>query len=324
MRHSTRRGFTLVELLVVIAIIGMLIALLLPAVQAAREAGRRATCASQMRQLALAAHEYHDSYGRLPASGIVGPITGNVFNEQSGPQLSWIVAILPYIEQNGLYQQFNLSTSVLSQTGNPQAFPISTLHCPSDGSPKLPFQYGGKSFAKGNYAAWCSPFHVENQHVYPGALVGPDAHPFAKIEDGQSNTVFLSEVRASIDQTDHRGAWALPWAGSTLIALDLHSSNSSRFQTNPSYPVASTQMPNSGIGDTVFAPGCSNASAARVEGMPCLQTASYRSAAPRSRHMDGVNMAFVDGHLSYFRNIGSHITLAKLISINDGETPGEY
>ncbi len=87
-------GFTLVELLVVIAIIGILVALLLPAVQAAREAGRRTQCTNNLKQMGLALHNHHDSLRRFPPGGDRSPVGGY------GP--SWMVHILPYIEQNSL------------------------------------------------------------------------------------------------------------------------------------------------------------------------------------------------------------------------------
>jgi prepilin-type N-terminal cleavage/methylation domain-containing protein/prepilin-type processing-associated H-X9-DG protein len=93
-------GFTLVELLVVIAIIGILVALLLPAIQAAREAGRRISCGNNMHQLALACHEYHDTYTSLPIS-YVGATSWGVQN--SGK--SWITGVLPYMEQKSLYDK---------------------------------------------------------------------------------------------------------------------------------------------------------------------------------------------------------------------------
>src|SRR6478752_6950848 len=94
LREHPRRAFTLVELLVVIAIIGVLVALLLPAVQAAREAARRMKCQNNLKQVSLAWHNYHDSMGSLP-SGC-----------NSTNDLNWTVFILPYIEQRGLYEKF--------------------------------------------------------------------------------------------------------------------------------------------------------------------------------------------------------------------------
>ncbi|MFT5528053.1 MAG: prepilin-type N-terminal cleavage/methylation domain-containing protein [Pirellulaceae bacterium] len=102
--HKHRKGFTLVELLVVIAIIGILVALLLPAVQSAREASRRITCANHLKQLGLAVHHYHDAVGMFPIS--IGPW-------QSGPRPTaerngkgWIVSILPFMEEQPLYDAF--------------------------------------------------------------------------------------------------------------------------------------------------------------------------------------------------------------------------
>ena len=94
--HSHRRGFTLVELLVVIAIIGILIALLLPAVQAAREAARRMQCTNNLKQLALACHNHHDTNGELPSGTMCDPSRGSF-------GFSWIAQVLPHIEMESLY-----------------------------------------------------------------------------------------------------------------------------------------------------------------------------------------------------------------------------
>ena len=92
---GVRRGFTLVELLVVIAIIGILVALLLPAIQAAREAARRTQCSNHLKQLALAAHNFHDTYKALPP----------IVNHTEGP--TFFMHILPFIEQQALYDLYN-------------------------------------------------------------------------------------------------------------------------------------------------------------------------------------------------------------------------
>src|SRR5262245_31471169 len=96
------RGFTLVELLVVIAIIGVLVALLLPAVQAAREAARRSQCANNLKQIGLGMHNYVDTWERLP-SALMGGLTGA--DDDDG--FSWACAILPFVEQKNLYDKIN-------------------------------------------------------------------------------------------------------------------------------------------------------------------------------------------------------------------------
>src|SRR5262245_34504487 len=103
--HQKQRGFTLVELLVVIAIIGVLVALLLPAVQAAREAARRVACVNNVTQLNLALHSHEFHYEALPA-GVTNP-DGPIRNEPQGVHVSWIVKILPYMEQNPIFRKFD-------------------------------------------------------------------------------------------------------------------------------------------------------------------------------------------------------------------------
>ncbi|MCH7727789.1 MAG: DUF1559 domain-containing protein [Planctomycetes bacterium] len=318
--RSSRLGFTLVELLVVIAIIGILIALLLPAVQAAREAARRTECVNNMKQIGLAVHNYVDTFKVLPPSGLVGP--GNTFNEETGVMISWIVLILPYMEQEPLYLQFDLGVSVLQQGSNPQANLPDTLVCPTDGQRSF-FSYRGKQFAKGNYAAWATPFHLDHQRQFPGALIGLEPQPLAWVTDGTSRTLLGSEVRVRDNVQDSRGAWALPWAGSTLLALDLHSASASVYDPAPGYPRSAIQMPNTrDAPDTLFV--CPDPADARFRGMPCLATRSYRSAAPRSLHPSGVNVVFLDGHVEFIPNRIDQVTMARLVSADDGGIIGEY
>jgi prepilin-type N-terminal cleavage/methylation domain-containing protein len=133
------RGFTLVELLVVIAIIGVLVALLLPAVQAAREAARRSQCVSNIKQLALACSGYHDAHKAFPpaltytekAINDSGGLLGIDRNTKYGP--NWAIMILPYMEQQALYKRFNL-TEYISADANKEARgqTVQIMLCPSD------------------------------------------------------------------------------------------------------------------------------------------------------------------------------------------------
>jgi prepilin-type N-terminal cleavage/methylation domain-containing protein len=142
--RSGRRAFTLVELLVVIAIIGVLIALLLPAIQAAREAGRQAQCKSNLRQWALASANYASANGdALPGYGKylqivpadVDPSVPSPNQILCAPRHSWVVTLLPWIEQNPLANQWDKSTSWSSVVNRPLGeTPLPVLRCPSDDS----------------------------------------------------------------------------------------------------------------------------------------------------------------------------------------------
>jgi prepilin-type N-terminal cleavage/methylation domain-containing protein len=135
---SRRAAFTLVELLVVVAVIGILIALLLPAVQAARESARRANCTNSLKQLALAVHAYHDAHGGLPSqfNGITaeaGPRRGLYFGLDT---FSWQTQILSFVEEEALERLLNYSASALDPGNQPavnQILPV--MHCPS--TPRL-------------------------------------------------------------------------------------------------------------------------------------------------------------------------------------------
>ncbi len=120
-RPLSRKGFTLIELLVVIAIIGVLIALLLPAVQRVREAANRVWCLNNMKQLGLALHNYHDVYGRFPPScdyGLAPYLTGT--NKGYTPYWSWMARIMPFFEQDNLYREADTWAHI--GNGNPTDF----------------------------------------------------------------------------------------------------------------------------------------------------------------------------------------------------------
>src|SRR5262245_24366658 len=135
-----RRPFTLGELLVVIAIIGVLVALLLPAVQAAREAARRMSCSSNLRQLALAMHNYHDTHKTLPYTTAFWGLDG-VPNSNRG--WTWNSFILPYIQQQAAYNQIDFTDYVpVPKHLNVLKNPIPVSICPSDGKVKRVRPYG--------------------------------------------------------------------------------------------------------------------------------------------------------------------------------------
>lgn len=142
----TRRGFTLVELLVVIAIIGLLIALLLPAVQVARESARRAACSNKLRQLALGMHSYHSARGHFPAGGITrntatysgtNCLAGSVSTD-GGP--SWSVLILPFCDGQALYDSFDLSKPFAPTSWEMRLTGTNTVNFPKQFKPNAHFQ----------------------------------------------------------------------------------------------------------------------------------------------------------------------------------------
>jgi prepilin-type N-terminal cleavage/methylation domain-containing protein len=128
---APRVGFTLVELLVVIAIIGILIALLLPAVQAAREAARRTQCNNNLKQIGLALHNYHDSHKTFPPDAVWGAFVAAAPTAQQNPyHTTWLLAILPYLEQQPLYDTVDFELPMYGQPVT--STQLGALQCPSD------------------------------------------------------------------------------------------------------------------------------------------------------------------------------------------------
>jgi prepilin-type processing-associated H-X9-DG protein len=327
----------LVELLVVIAIIGILIAILLPAVQAARESARRTECYNNLKQIGLAVQNYVDANKLLPPSGDVAKPTpaANWYDEVSGKMIGWMVFILPYAEQQALFEKFDLTQSILQQPGDPQETQLPFLHCPSDVLPAGQYYVdltqtpSGKRFAKGNYAAFASPDHVgrwvgspgtpsHDQTTAPGAIVGPVGQPLSKVIDGTSSTLLAAEVLVRAHEQDSRGAWALPWCGSSLLAPHVPSLIFPGYRASPN--AIQPSGPNSQWPDGIQ--GCPNPAAAQIERLPCFATTN--SAAARSRHPGGVSVVFLDGHGAFLRNGISLVAHGHLVSINDGQSVSEF
>jgi prepilin-type N-terminal cleavage/methylation domain-containing protein/prepilin-type processing-associated H-X9-DG protein len=183
------RGFTLVELLVVIAIIGVLVALLLPAVQAAREAARRMQCQNNFKQMGLAMHSFHDAFGRLPPCG----------QSNTANRWGWQVAIMPYIEQGNLFQQ--LGSPDLTTTAS-MPFPatpilqtkIAAYRCPSDLTTQLPTNPNFDNYGTSNYIV---SEGVVSWYV-GGVTTEMGKTRFSMITDGTSNTLLVGERDSKI------------------------------------------------------------------------------------------------------------------------------
>lgn len=153
---SRRPAFTLIELLVVIAIIGVLVGLLLPAVQQAREAARRASCANNVKQLGLALHNYHDANKVFPPASVRRYFRTTSANDWSTNMLSWMAFLLPYTENNTIYDQLDFDieggmsgTNATNYNRVARNIPIKEFRCPSD--PKRKSRQSG--YEPTNYAA---------------------------------------------------------------------------------------------------------------------------------------------------------------------------
>jgi len=195
MRPRTSRrssAFTLIELLVVIAIIAVLIGLLLPAVQKVREAAARVKCQNNLKQLGVAAHNYHDSLGKFPPAVqiFLPPANGDQFMVSAyrtpgfGP--NWCVFLLPFMEQDALQRQVSSSLANYMSTGDQgwriirsQNIPI--MLCPSDPNNQTPFGLNNGPWARGNYAANAGPGWLnqtrDGADGVGGAQDNPPTHP---------------------------------------------------------------------------------------------------------------------------------------------------
>jgi prepilin-type N-terminal cleavage/methylation domain-containing protein len=355
-RIHGRRAFTLVELLVVIAIIGVLVALLLPAIQAAREAARRVQCQNTLHNLAIAVLNYENQRKALPQAldAPLDPSNANRIGsvKDGGTRLSWIVRILPFIEQAQLYDQFDMKLNIANQTNQetasdatrgPQSSQINFLMCPSDQAQNrffvsTPFMgAGNKVYGKGNYAAYVAPEHIECLPLARGALIH-EPQRLGRIEDGTSNTLMLGEIRTRDDDKDLRGAWALAWPGASMLALDMHAAGAlTRIcaQANPPAYVPNTQYkdfvltPNSernsvgaDLADDLFL--CDSGTTAvnsKLEKMPCVNTANNQMiAAARSNHPGGVNNSHIDGSVRWIGDDIEQVLYGSLACVHDGLT----
>ncbi|NLF70535.1 MAG: DUF1559 domain-containing protein [Candidatus Anammoximicrobium sp.] len=304
-----QRGFTLVELLVVIAIIGILVALLLPAIQAAREAARRTQCANNIKQLGLALHNYHDTYHALPYLSVQAT-AANQF-------VSGLVGMLPFVEQGTLFDEIASTTTYGTVTYPPyQSYfskttayvPWTTMipgyRCPSDPefNEKNPDGYGRNSY--------CFSVGDWTPRVYDTGTRGPFAcrktFNFSAVTDGLSNTIAMSERCLGTAQGQKVKGGAVnnqtsigtsPTANSPIGCMSTLG-ESGLYRSGLTYSAWRggslwfAGFPSTTMVNTILPPN----------GPTCLRTsdgAEQMLVPPTSHHPGGVHVVFCDGAVSF-------------------------
>ena len=294
---KTRRGFTLIELLVVIAIIAILIGLLLPAVQKVREAAARVKCQNSLKQLGLAAHNYHDANGELPMGQ--GRLKAGATNRLSG-----MIQLAPYMEQQNLYNQAQaandgngFAVQPWRQNNNPAwGVTINVLLCPSDTGNQIGGR--GNNNYMFNWGDSVNQFNANTRGVFGRgdnsvvALTG--------INDGTSNTLMFSERKRSSNDSLHRTARNIGTISTPAECLATYNKANNAYNTGQSTRAWQGLRWADGLRafcgfSTNLSPNNPSCTQTNWDGSPGVFPAS-------SNHTSGVNAAMSDGSIRFYRD----------------------
>jgi len=335
-----RKAFTLVELLVVIAIIGILIGLLLPAINAAREAGRRTTCQNNIKQLGLGVLNYVTATGTYPPAITVPRGQDGAGQGFSKYGANWVITILPDIEDTGLQKNFNINvnspqgpwvSSVENEAARSTILP--TMLCPSDPKNRIAYQPGssstndGKNWARGNYGAQCSLDQFDYHNITSmgsegsvddsgglgnwkyywlrGVMYCNLSLTPAQISDGAVFTIMIAECRSGYTSFDRRGTWAMGASGASSFWGD--GTTDDQGPDNQAAEADDLVECDQLIG--LFGGGSSGEEElAVVSGMGGCCPCPNQQATPRSNHPGGVYVCFCDGHVYYISDYVDHST----------------